>query len=78
MKLFHRLPTRIQFAVVMVVLNMIIFTVFRVVFWMVFKSTASEVSPSELVRALYLGLKFDLRLSILVCVPVLIYRGFRF
>jgi phosphoglycerol transferase MdoB-like AlkP superfamily enzyme len=71
MKMFHRLPTRIQFAVVMVVLNMIIFTLFRAVFWMVFRSTGSEVSGSELLRALYLGFKFDLRLSLLVCLPVL-------
>src|SRR5512139_1689516 len=72
MKLFHRLPTRIQFVVVMVVLNMIIFTLFRAVFWMVFRSTASEVSGSELLRALYLGFKFDLRLSLSVCLPVLV------
>ena len=72
MTFFYRLPTRIQFTVVMVVLNMVIFTLFRAAFWMLFQSTASEVSGSELLRALYLGFKFDLRLSLLVCLPVLV------
>jgi len=59
------------FALVVVGLNMVIFTLFRTVFWMLFRATASETSGSELLRALYLGFRFDLRLSLLICLPVL-------
>jgi phosphoglycerol transferase MdoB-like AlkP superfamily enzyme len=71
MGMFRRLPKRIRFALVVVGLNMLIFTLFRAIFWVLFRSTASEVSGSELLRALYLGFRFDLRLSLLVCLPVL-------
>jgi phosphoglycerol transferase MdoB-like AlkP superfamily enzyme len=72
MMICRRLPKRIRFAVVVVGLNMLIFTLFRAIFWMLFRSTAPEVSGSELLWALYLGFRFDLRLSLLICLPVLV------
>lgn len=71
MMIYRRLPKRIRFALVVVGFNMLIFTFFRAIFWMLFRSTAPEVSGSELLWALYLGFRFDLRLSLLICLPVL-------
>ena len=53
-------------------INMLIFTSFRFIFWALFRSTAAEAPASELVRALTLGLRFDLRLSLLIFLPVLV------
>jgi phosphoglycerol transferase MdoB-like AlkP superfamily enzyme len=71
MKVFNRLPKRIRFALVVIGFNMLIFILFRVIFWALFRSIALELTTSEFLRALYLGFKFDLRLSLLVCLPVL-------
>jgi phosphoglycerol transferase MdoB-like AlkP superfamily enzyme len=71
MILFRRLPKRIRFALVVIGLNMLIFTLFRATFWMLFRTKAPEASGSELLWALYLGFRFDLRLSLLVCLPIL-------
>ncbi|MFQ6078058.1 MAG: LTA synthase family protein [Thermodesulfobacteriota bacterium] len=71
MKAFLRLPRRIRFALVVIGLNMVIFTVFRVIFWALFRSTGSEAPGSDFLWAWYLGFKFDLRLSLLICLPVL-------
>ena len=71
MKVFRRLPRRIRFALVLIGLNMLMFTLFRVIFWMLFRSTAPEAPSSDFLWALYLGLKFDLRLCLLICLPVL-------
>jgi len=71
MAAFRRLPKRVRFAVVMIGLNMLIFTLFRVLFWALFRSTAPEAPVFDFLRALYLGFKFDLRLSLLIFVPVL-------
>jgi len=71
MKPFRRLPRRIRFGLVVVGLNVLIFTLFRFIFWALFRSTAPEAPGSDLLWALYLGLKFDLRLSLLICLPVL-------
>jgi phosphoglycerol transferase MdoB-like AlkP superfamily enzyme len=70
-KAFRRLPKRIRFGLVVIGLNVLIFTLFRVIFWAVFRSTAPEAPGSDLLCALYLGFKFDLRLSLLICLPVL-------
>ena len=70
MKLFRRLPGRVRFALVVIGINMVIFTAFRVIFWALFRSSAPEAQPSALLWAWYLGFKFDLRLSLLICLPV--------
>ena len=67
----RRLPKRIRFALVVVGLNMGIFTLFRIIFWMLFRPAAPDAHVSEFFRAFYLGFKFDLRLSLLICLPVL-------
>jgi len=68
---FRRLPKRIRFALVVVGFNMLIFTLFRAIFWAVFRSIAPEAPGSEFLWASYLGFRFDLRLSLLICLPVL-------
>jgi phosphoglycerol transferase MdoB-like AlkP superfamily enzyme len=62
-----------RFALIVIGFNMVIFTLFRAIFWTLFRSTAPEASSSEFLWALYLGFKFDLRLTLLVCLPVLIF-----
>lgn len=69
---FRRLPKRIRFALAVLGINMLIFTLFRAIFWVWFRSVAPEASGSEVLRALYLGFRFDLRLSLLICLPVLV------
>ncbi len=71
MKAFRRLPKRVRFALVVIGINLLIFTLFRIIFWALFRSTAPEAPGSDLLRALYLGFKFDLRLTLLICLPVL-------
>ncbi len=71
MKTFRRLPQRMQVALVLIGLNMMLFTAFRILFWGVFRSSAVEAPASDLWWALYLGFKFDLRLSLLICIPVM-------
>jgi phosphoglycerol transferase MdoB-like AlkP superfamily enzyme len=71
MKAFRRLPGRIQFGLVVIGLNVVIFTFFRVIFWALFRSTTLEAPGSDFLWALYLGFKFDLRLSLLIFAPVI-------
>src|SRR4030042_1139173 len=67
----RRLPKRIRFALVVVGFNMGIFTLFRIIFWLLFRPAAPDAHVSEFFRAFYLGFKFDLRLSLMICLPVL-------
>ncbi|HYM62092.1 MAG TPA: LTA synthase family protein [Thermoanaerobaculia bacterium] len=54
--------------------NVAIFTILRVVFYFAFRKTAGHLDSGELVRAFYLGLKFDARLAAIFTLPMLASR----
>jgi phosphoglycerol transferase MdoB-like AlkP superfamily enzyme len=72
MSTFQRFPKRIRAGLVVILLTMIILSLFRIVFWVLFRSTAQEATVPDLLHAMYLGFKFDLRLSLVICLPPLI------
>jgi phosphoglycerol transferase MdoB-like AlkP superfamily enzyme len=72
MDAFRRLPKRIRFALVVIGLTMLMLTALRVVFWVLFRSTAPEAPAADLIWAWCLGFRFDLRLSLVACLPVLV------
>lgn len=72
MKAFQRLPERIRFGLVVIGVTMLMLTGLRVVFWGLFRSTAPEAPLPDLLWAWWLGFRFDLRLSLLAILPVLL------
>lgn len=70
-RLLRPLSPTIRFLLWAMALNLAVFTAFRIVFWLVFRSGAPDAPAAELLRAFYLGLKFDLRLALLICLPPL-------
>ena len=65
------LPGAIRFLLWVAGLNVVLFTLFRLAFWLAFRSGSAEAAAGDLLQAFYLGLKFDLRLALLVCLPPL-------
>ena len=63
---------RIQFITAIVGVNLAFLLILRVVFVSVFIGSVPEPPIDEFVRALYLGIKFDLRLALILCLPVAI------
>jgi phosphoglycerol transferase MdoB-like AlkP superfamily enzyme len=66
------LPTSVQFVALGLLVSLILFTLLRLAFWWVFRDGAGDLGTGDLVQAFYLGLKFDLRLSLLIGLPVLL------
>src|ERR1700738_4372794 len=66
----RRLPILVFFS------NLLLFTLLRVVFLAVFRSTAGPLDPHDLVHAFYLGMKFDARLAAIITLPLLFIRRF--
>lgn len=56
--------------------NLALFTILRIVFYFVFRSTAGVLDVHDIGRAFYLGLKFDARLAAILALPVLFLRRF--
>src|ERR1041385_8430255 len=54
--------------------NVALFTILRLVFYLIFRRTAGAIDPSEIVHAFYLGLKFDARLAAILTLLLLVLR----
>lgn len=52
-------------------LNLLICAGLRFAFWLAFRSTAADAPAGDLLQSFYLGLKFDLRLTLLLFLPPL-------
>jgi phosphoglycerol transferase MdoB-like AlkP superfamily enzyme len=68
--MFNRLPALARFLLALTAINLVVFAVFRGAFWAAFQEALASASPADLAKALYLGFKFDLRLSLLLCLPL--------
>ncbi len=53
-----------------VLVNLVVFTALRLIFWRLFRQPGAPVPGSVLLRAFFVGSKFDLRLALLISLPV--------
>ena len=70
MALISQLPKRLRLILVLLAINLIIFTGLRTAFWIAFHTTDSPISSGIILRSFFIGLKFDLRLSLLLVFPL--------
>ncbi len=68
--MFGRLPALARFLLALVAIDLAVFAAFRLVFWAVFHSASADAPRADVLTALYLGLKFDLRLALILCLPL--------
>src|SRR5689334_13496861 len=68
--MFSRLPPLARFLFALVAIELVVFGMFRVAFWVAFRETLAGVSWGDLARAFTLGSKFDLRLALLLLLPL--------
>lgn len=66
----HRLPRLPRFLALATLLFTAAFSLLRLGFWLYFDNPADPLPGGELLTALYLGLKFDLRLALLLLLPL--------
>ena len=64
------LPRPVLLLLVSVALNLACFTLMRLIFWRAFRQPAAPVPDAELWKAFFIGFKFDLRLALLMNLPV--------
>jgi phosphoglycerol transferase MdoB-like AlkP superfamily enzyme len=68
--MLNRIPALARFLLALTAINLVVFTVLRGAFWAAFHEALASASAADLAKALYLGFKFDLRLSLLACLPL--------
>lgn len=67
--MFNRAPL-IHFYINTIVLSLVFFSLFRLAYWFVFHDANNPMPTNEIINAFYLGLKFDLRLTLLILLPL--------
>ena len=68
--MFNRLPGLARFLLALTAINFVVFAAFRAAFWAAFHEALANASRADLLKALYLGSKFDLRLALLLLLPL--------
>ena len=68
--MFKRLPGLARFILALTAIDLVVFALFRGAFWAAFHEALANASRADLLKALYLGFKFDLRLALLLCLPL--------
>ncbi|MDH5368419.1 MAG: sulfatase-like hydrolase/transferase [Gammaproteobacteria bacterium] len=74
----HNIPRLFRFILIATGIHLLIFLILRFGLYWYFKLPADPISSAELIHAFYLGLKFDLRLSLMMTLPLFIFGGIRF
>ena len=78
MKSLTKFLPRLQlFTIKAVLLFLLVQTILRVVFWLKFKSPLDPAPVNDLIRAFYLGLKYDLQVSLVLAIPILLLGWIR-
>jgi len=68
--MFNRLPALARFLLALVAIELLVFAAFRLAFFVAFRETLVGASAADLAKAFYLGTKFDLRLALLLLLPL--------
>lgn len=73
----QKLPRLLHFLINVVLLNLLLLSLFRFGFWLWFHNPADPLPLPDLLHSFYLGLKFDLRLTLLIVLPLFLLGGWR-
>lgn len=68
---FRALPRRIRLVLAVIAIQLVIGAIFRAAFGIAFREGAGASPLADLLQAAYIGLKFDLRLALFTCLPLL-------
>jgi len=71
------MPKLIRFILIITCLHLVLFSILRVAFWQYFNNPTDPLSLDNLGQAFYLGLKFDLQLSLLLILPLFVIGNIR-
>ena len=76
--MFSNLPKLIRFLVVLILLEVLLFAVFRFVFLIGFYDYGENFSYQDVLYSFWIGFRFDLQLAILVNLPILLTAGIKY
>ena len=76
--MYQKLPRLVRFLLVLVSLEVLLFTLFRIAFFVAFKDYGSDYSSSNVLYSFWLGFRFDLQLALIANLPIFLLGGLPF
>ncbi len=73
----QKLPRLLHFLINLLLINLALFFLFRLAFWLYFKEPTDPIPGGMLMHSFYLGFKYDLRLALFVILPLFLLGGLR-
>ena len=78
MILYNKLPKLIRFLLSLFVVEIIIFTLFRVAFFIAFSKYGQNYTTSDILYSFWIGFRFDVQLFAIAFLPVLLFGGVKY
>ncbi|MCB0351602.1 MAG: hypothetical protein KDD38_10490, partial [Bdellovibrionales bacterium] len=72
-----KLSSRVQAFLKTLSLSVLLFSFFRIIFYLTFMNTSQNFTFLDALRAFFIGLRFDIRLSLLLSLPILLFSLFK-
>jgi len=76
--MYQKLPRLVRFLLVLVSLEVLLFTLFRVAFFFAFKDYGSNYTASDVLYSFWLGFRFDVQLALIANLPIFLLGGLPF
>ncbi|HEY0635910.1 MAG TPA: sulfatase-like hydrolase/transferase [Gammaproteobacteria bacterium] len=74
----RKIPPLLRFLATAVLFYVVLFSAARIAFWLYFDNPNDPLGSGDLLQALYIGLKFDLRIALLLVLPLFLVGWLRF
>ena len=75
--MFLKFPKLLRFLLIFIPSLTLLFVLLRIVFYSIFSDPGSPLIMSDLIKSMWLGLRFDLRMVVLMVIPFFILGGIK-
>ncbi len=72
------LPRLIRFLLLLIAVEIVLFTLLRLAFFIAFKDYGNDYTSSDTLFAFWIGFRFDMQLILIVNLPILLFGGIKF
>ncbi|MFT7004730.1 MAG: phosphoglycerol transferase MdoB-like AlkP superfamily enzyme [Sulfurimonas sp.] len=74
---FYKLPKLLRFLLIFIPSLTLLYVALRVIFYFIFNDSVDPLTMSDLAKSMWLGLRFDLRMVVLMVVPLFFLGGIK-
>ncbi|CAA6808498.1 MAG: Sulfatase family protein [uncultured Sulfurovum sp.] len=76
--MYRTLPKLIRFLLILTFWEVLVFTLFRLAFFMAFKDYGTDYTSGDVVYSFWLGFRFDLQLALIANLPIFLLGGIKY